>query len=62
VKHPSPAGTSVDAAVAAAHRAGLAAGFTDALHVVGVVLAALSTVGAVLTFRALAPRRDGCDT
>ena len=43
--------------MAGAHRAALAAGFTGALHTLGLVLAALSTPGAVLTYLALAPRR-----
>ncbi|MFD7830409.1 MFS transporter [Kitasatospora sp. NPDC059803] len=49
------AGQAVQGRVAAAHQAALAAGFTDALHVLGLVLAALSALGAVLTYLALAP-------
>ncbi|WP_233444704.1 hypothetical protein [Streptacidiphilus albus] len=49
------AGQAVQGEVAGAHRAALAAGFTGALHTLGLVLAALSTPGAVLTCLAPAP-------
>ncbi|MEV7595916.1 MFS transporter [Kitasatospora sp. NPDC089797] len=51
------AGQAVQGQVAEAHRAALDAGFTGALHVLGLVLAALSTLGAVLTHLALRPRQ-----
>lgn len=51
------AGQAVQGEVAGAHRAALAAGFTGAFHTLGLILAALSTLGAVLTYVALAPRR-----
>ncbi|WP_234347416.1 MFS transporter [Streptomyces specialis] len=51
------AGQAVQGQVAGTHRTTLAAGFTDAFHTLGVVLAVLSALGAVLTYLALAPRR-----
>ncbi len=45
----------VQGRVAAAHRAAVASGFTGALHTAGLLLAALSAVGALLTWRALRP-------
>ncbi|MGK4579789.1 MFS transporter [Kitasatospora sp. HPMI-4] len=50
------AGQAVQGRVAEAQHAALAAGFTGALHTLGLLLAALSALGAVLTHRALAPR------
>ena len=50
------AGPAVQGEVAGAHPATLAAGFTGAFHALGLILAALSTLGAVLTYLALAPR------
>ncbi|SDS69992.1 Major Facilitator Superfamily protein [Streptomyces sp. TLI_053] len=52
------AGHAVQGRVDEAHRAALAEGFTDAFHTLGLVLAALSALGAVLTWCALAPRRS----
>ncbi|MFF0630237.1 MFS transporter [Streptomyces sp. NPDC004296] len=51
------AGQAIQGQVAEAHRTALAAGFTSAFHTLGLVLAALSTLGAVLTYLALAPHR-----
>lgn len=51
------AGQAVHGEVAEAHHAALAAGFTSAIHTLGLALAALSTLGAVLTCLALAPHR-----
>ncbi|MGW2252904.1 MFS transporter [Kitasatospora sp. NPDC001660] len=53
------AGRAVQGQVDAAHRAALAEGFTGALHVLGLLLAALSALGAVLTYFALGPGREG---
>lgn len=47
------AGQAIQGQVDAAQHAALAGGFTSAFHVLGLVLAALSTVGAVLTYVAL---------
>lgn len=52
----SLAGQAVQGHVSAANQAIIGAGFTDAFHVLGLVLAVLSTVGAVLTFLALRDR------
>lgn len=52
------AAQAVQGHVAAAHQHGLTVGFTGAIHTLGLVLAALSTVGAVLTFLALSPRTE----
>jgi len=49
------AAQAVQGHVAEAHRVVLAAGFTSAIHTLGVVLAVLSTLGAVLTYLALKP-------
>ncbi|MGE7435701.1 MFS transporter [Kitasatospora sp. NPDC001175] len=49
------AGQAVQGHVAEAHRAALAAGLTSAVHTLGLALAALSALGAVLTHLALAP-------
>jgi len=51
------AGQAIQGHVSQVHHAALAAGFTSAFHILGLVLAVLSTVGAVLTYLALAPRR-----
>ncbi|MEU8510707.1 MFS transporter [Kitasatospora sp. NPDC048722] len=51
------AGRAVQGQVDAARRAALAEGFTGALHVLGLLLAVLSALGAVLTYVALDPRR-----
>jgi Na+/melibiose symporter-like transporter len=51
------AGQAVQGQVAEAQRTALAAGFTGALHTLGLILAALSALGAVLTYLALAPHR-----
>ncbi|MFI9271040.1 MFS transporter [Kitasatospora sp. NPDC052896] len=51
------AGQAVQGQVAGAQHAALAAGFTSAFHTLGFMLAALSTLGAVLTYLALAPHR-----
>lgn len=51
------AGQAIQGQVAEVHRTALAAGFTSALHTLGLILAALSTLGAVLTYLALAPHR-----
>ncbi|GAA1663736.1 MFS transporter [Fodinicola feengrottensis] len=51
------AGLAVQGQVAQPDRAGLASDLTAAFHVLGIVLAILSTIGAVLTYLALAPRR-----
>lgn len=51
------AARAVQGQVDPAHRTALAAGFTGALHVTGVVLAVLSATGAVLTHRALRERK-----
>ncbi|WP_197084918.1 MFS transporter [Saccharothrix sp. ST-888] len=51
------AGQAVQGQAAGAHHAALAAGLTGAFHTLGVALAALSALGAVLTHLALAPRR-----
>ncbi|WP_207709745.1 MFS transporter [Actinomadura macrotermitis] len=53
------AGQAVQGKVDGAHHAALAAGFTGAFHTLGLVLAALSALGAVLTYLALAPHRAG---
>ncbi|MFJ8433917.1 MFS transporter [Kitasatospora sp. NPDC094019] len=52
------AGHAVQGRVDEAHRAALAEGFTGAFHTLGLVLAALSALGTVLTWCALAPRRS----
>ena len=52
------AAAAVQGDVAAAHRNVLATGFTDALHVAGLVLAVLSAAGAALTWRALRPKAE----
>jgi MFS family permease len=49
------AAQAVQGHVAELHRAALAAGFTSAIHTLGVILAVLSTLGAVLTYLALKP-------
>ncbi|MER7847068.1 MFS transporter [Kitasatospora sp. NPDC096077] len=51
------AGQAVQGQVAEAQHAALSEGFTGALHTLGLILAALSTLGAVLTYLALAPGR-----
>ncbi|MER7770536.1 MFS transporter [Kitasatospora sp. NPDC096140] len=51
------AGRAVQGQVAGAHHAALAEGLTSAFHTLGLVLAALSALGAVLTHLALAPHR-----
>ncbi|MFH9347622.1 hypothetical protein [Kitasatospora sp. NPDC017646] len=51
------AGQAVQGQVTEAHHAALTAGLTGAFHILGLVLAALSALGAVLTHLALAPRR-----
>ncbi|MFJ8476878.1 MFS transporter [Kitasatospora sp. NPDC094011] len=51
------AGQAVQGQVVEAQHAALAEGFTGALHTLGLILAALSTLGAVLTYLALAPGR-----
>ncbi|MDH6126542.1 MFS transporter [Kitasatospora sp. GP82] len=51
------AGQAVQGQAAGTHHAALAAGFSSAFHTLGFGLAALSTVGAVLTYLALAPQR-----
>ncbi|MGI5340244.1 MFS transporter [Streptomyces sp. CA-181903] len=51
------AGQAIQGQVADVHRTALAAGFTSAFHTLGLVLAALSALGAVLTHLALAPHR-----
>ncbi|MEU6587179.1 MFS transporter [Nocardia sp. NPDC046763] len=51
------AGQAVQGRVAGAHHAALTEGLTSAFHTLGLVLAALSTLGAVLTYLALAPHR-----
>ncbi|MFG2626423.1 MFS transporter [Streptomyces sp. NPDC048473] len=53
------AGQAVQGQVAGPHHAALAAGFTSAFHTLGLILAVLSTLGAVLTYLALAPHRAG---
>jgi MFS family permease len=55
------AGQAVQGHPSANHHATLAAGFTSAFHALGLGLAALSTLGAVLTYLALAPNRPGSD-
>ncbi|WP_345627360.1 MFS transporter [Rugosimonospora acidiphila] len=50
------AGQAVQGQVATTHHATLAMGFTGAIHTLGLILAVLSTLGAVLTCLALAPR------
>jgi len=52
------AGQAVQGHPDAVHHEALAASLTSAFHKVGLVLAALSLLGAVLTYLALAPRRD----
>jgi predicted MFS family arabinose efflux permease len=52
------AGQAIHGQVSAAHHAAVAAGFTAAFHTLGLVLAALSAAGAVLTYLALAPHRE----
>lgn len=49
------AGQAIQGQVDGAQHTALAAGFTGAFHTLGLVLAALSTLGAVLTYLALAP-------
>jgi predicted MFS family arabinose efflux permease len=49
------AGQAVHGQVTAAQHAVLAAGFTSAFHTLGVILAVLSAIGAVLTHLALSP-------
>jgi hypothetical protein len=49
------AAQAVQGHVAELHRAALAAGFTSAIHTLGIILAVLSTLGAVLTYMALKP-------
>ncbi|MFD8702834.1 hypothetical protein ACFV1W_09490 [Kitasatospora sp. NPDC059648] len=49
------AGQAVQGQVTEAHRAALTEGLTTAFHTLGLVLAALSALGAVLTHLALAP-------
>ncbi|MEU6973368.1 MFS transporter [Kitasatospora aureofaciens] len=51
------AGQAVQGQVAEAHRPALTEGLTSAFHTLGLVLAALSALGAVLTHLALAPDR-----
>ncbi|AEW92873.1 MULTISPECIES: MFS transporter [Streptomycetaceae] len=52
------AAQAVQGQVPAAHHAALAAGFTHAFHTLGLLLAALSTLGALLTYFTLAPQRS----
>ncbi|WP_198543014.1 hypothetical protein [Pseudofrankia sp. BMG5.36] len=52
------AGQAIHGQVTGAHHAAVAGGFADALHTLGLVLAALSTAGATLTYLALAPRGE----
>ena len=51
------AGRAIQGQVAGGDRASVAAAFTGAFHTVGLILAALSALGAVLTYLALAPGR-----
>ncbi|MFE2041385.1 MFS transporter [Streptomyces sp. NPDC059477] len=51
------AGQAVQGQVAQAQHAALASGLTSAFHTLGLILAALSTLGAILTYFALAPHR-----
>ncbi|WP_424923424.1 hypothetical protein [Actinocrispum wychmicini] len=51
------AGQAIQGHVAAVHREALAAGFTHAFHVLGLVLAVLSAAGAVLTYLGLGVTR-----
>jgi predicted MFS family arabinose efflux permease len=51
------AGQAIQGHLDPAHSAALTEGITNAFHTVGLALAALSAVGAILTFFALAPNR-----
>ncbi|MFJ2580417.1 MFS transporter [Kitasatospora aureofaciens] len=53
------AGEAVQGQVSAAQHAAVAEGFTGAFHTLGLLLAVLSALGAVLTYLALAPTRAG---
>lgn len=52
-----PSAAAIQGQAAEARRTAVVAGFTGAFHALGLVLAALSTLGAVLIYLALAPRR-----
>ena len=56
------AGQAIQGQAAGVHHAVLEAGFSSAFHTLGLILATLSTLGAVLTYLALAPRRRGFTT
>lgn len=57
IPDPNLAGEAIQGHVSAIHHTELATGFTHAFHILGLALAALSTVGAFLTYRALRTRQ-----